>query len=355
MIDSKIQAPRGIWVVGSTFGVHYARALKGHGLSAIIGRGGEKGRRLAQALACDYFSSVDQALAHSRPECAVAVVRSSIVGGEGDDIVRSLLLAGIPVLQELPIHLHEMVNSLRVAQQQGVRFDVTPFYDQMPTVRRFLRAANRLALESPLRSVEMRVSVQTLHCALFVLSDVLGAPSPSVTATPMASPEKILIGSTWQGIEADIVVMNRLDAASPDDNSQPLMQITLLCDEGELMLHSPFGQVIWERRLQQPMPTGMIDDRENGLADEALFFTSPQPELTDIAHLYREMASGIRATLHRFMAPEGIGSVRLQRQLAVLQLWQAICSRIGYPQQRSLAPPLAIGNRLGLTDREEEI
>lgn len=351
---SSSQIPQGIWVVGSTFGVHYARALKDHGLSAIIGRGGEKGRRLAQALGCDYFSRVDQALTHSRPECAVVVVRSSIVGGEGDDIVRSLLLAGIPVLQEMPIHPLEMVNSLRVAQLQGVRFDVTPFYDQMPTVRRFLRAANRLALESPLRSVEMRVSVQTLHCALMVLSEVLGAPSPSVTTAPMASPEKILIGSTWQGIVADIVVMNRLDAASPDDNSQPLMQITLLCDEGELMLHAPFGQVIWESRLQQPMSSGMIDDSENGLTDETLFLTSRQPEPIDIKHIYRDMASGIRATLQRFIAPEGNGSVRLQRQLAVLQLWQTICSRIGYPQQRSLAPPLAIGNRLGLTDHEEE-
>lgn len=330
---------QGIWVVGATFGAHYARALHGAGLRAIIGRGGERGRQLAKVLACDYFADLQQALTQARPACAVVAVRSAIVGGEGDDIARRLLQAGVPVLQELPVHPHELVNTLKTAQQQGVRFDVTPFYDQMPGVRRFIRAAGRLSLISPLRSVEMRVSVQTLHCALMVLSEVLGAPSSSISATPMAAGEKILMGSRWHDVAVDIVLMNRFDAISPDDNAQPLMHITLLSDEGELTLHSPFGPVIWERRLP---PSGETDDPP--------ILTSP---LANTA-LQRDMASAIRATLHRFMAAESSDGARQQRQLAVLQLWQAMCARAGHPQQCRLAAPMAVGNFLGLSDREEE-
>jgi len=355
MTSSAHLTTQGVWVVGATFGAWYARALKGYGLSAIVGQGGETGRQIARELACDYFSSLEQALAHSHPACAVVAVRSSIIGGEGDNIARRLLQAGVPVLQELPVHPQEVVNTLRIAKQQGVFFTVTPFYDQMPTVRRFLRAASRLSALSPVRSVEMRVSVQTLHCALFILSDIVGAPSPLISATPMAAQEKILIGSTWQGVAVDIVVMNRFDAASPDDNSQPLMQITLLSDEGELTLHSPFGQVIWERRLQPPEPTWVTKDIQDGIEDETLLLTSPLSNEPGSVHLRRDMETAIRATLRRFIAAKEVDAARLQRQLAVLKLWQAICMSGGHPQQCRLTPPRAIGIQLGLADREEEI
>lgn len=351
MTSSQMHSGDGIWVVGATFGAHYARALQGQGLRAIIGRGGEKGRYLAQLLACDYFSNIDQALTSSRPACAVIAVRSSIVGGEGDDIVCRLLQANIPVLQELPVHPHEMVKSLRLAQQQGIPFHVTPFYDQVPAVRRFLRAARRLAVESSLRSVEMRVSVQTLHCALFVLSEVLGAPSVAITVTPMAGVAKVLISGSWKGIAVDIVLMNRFDAASPDDNSQPLMQIVLLSDDGELMLHSPFGPVIWERRFQQSLSLAVSRSESD---DEALLLVSPQQTAHGIEHLFRDMDSAIRTTLARFMASDNNDSTRLQRQLAVLQLWQMICTRAGHPQQQSLNAPVLVGRSLGITDWEDK-
>lgn len=351
MTSSQGRSGDGVWVVGATFGAHYAKALQGQGLRAIIGRGGEKGRHLARSLGCDYFSSIDRALTSQRPACAVIAVRSSIVGGEGDDIARRLLQANIPVLQELPVHPHEMVKSLKLAQQQGIPFHVTPFYDQVPSVRRFLRAARRLAAESSLCSVEMRVSVQTLHCALFVLSEVLGAPSVAITVTPMAGFAKVLIGGSWQGIAVDIVLMNRFDAASPDDNSQPLMQIVLLSDDGELMLHSPFGPVIWERRFQQSLS---LEESRSEADDEALILIGPQQTVPGIEHLFHDMGSAIRATLARFMASDSNDSIRLQRQLAVLQLWQTICARAGHPRQQSLIAPARVGRSLGIADGEDE-
>ncbi len=350
MTRAGMRSGDGIWVVGATFGAHYTRALQGQGLSAIIGRGGVKGRQLARSLGCDYFADIEQALSHPHPACAVVAVRSAIVGGEGDDITRRLLQAGIPVLQELPVHPQEMVNSFRVAQQQGVSYQVTPFYDQMPSVRRFLRAASRLTVDSPLRSVEMRVSVQALHCALFVLSEALGAPSPAIAVTPMAGFAKVLISGNWQGIPVDIVLMNRFDAASPDDNSQPLMQIVLLNDNGELMLHSPYGPVIWERRFQQSRTlVTNSDDPE----DDALFLISPPHTVPGMRHLHHAMDSAIRTSLVRFMDSTHDSS-RLQRQLAVLQLWQAICTRAGHPRQQSLDAPVPIGRSLGITLKEAE-
>ena len=88
------------------------------------------------------------------------------------------------------------------------------------------------------------------------------------------------------------------------------------------MLHSPFGQVIWERRFQQARPSATCS---SDLEDEALLFISPLQKAFGVEHLYRDMASAIRATLERFMASEKNASARLQRQLAVLQLWQTIC------------------------------
>lgn len=351
MNTARFSSGKGIWVIGTKFGAYYARALQGQGLCALIGKGGIQGRQLATQLNCDYFSDIESALARTRPTCAIVAVRSSIVGGDGDEIVRRLLQEGISVLQELPVHPQDMVRSLRIAQQNNIRFQVTPFYDHTPSVRCFLHAAQKLSMQSCIRSVEMRVSIQTLTCALFVLAEVIGTPSLTITTTPMAGFAKILISGNWQGIAVDIVLFNRFDAAAPDDNAQPLMQIILISNEGELMLHSPYGQVIWESRFQQSQSITKKLDSTNS---EALFYSSSLNGMPIHDHLCHDINSAIRSTVARFMASDQPNSAQLQRQLTVLQLWQAIGTKIGQPQQQNLPHPKAIGSSLGLTHKRFE-
>ncbi|MBJ3813665.1 hypothetical protein F9C28_01645 [Shimwellia pseudoproteus] len=311
----------GIWVIGATFGAQYARALQNSGLRAIIGQGGARGRQLATGLGCDYYTGVTQALSAPHPACAVVAVRSAVVGGEGDEIARQLLCAGIPVLQGLPLHPQAMADTLRIARQQGTGFAVTPFYDQLPRVRRFLRAARWLSRYTTLRSVEMRVTVQTLHCALMVLSGLLGVPSTAVTTTPLAARGKVLVSCLWQGVPVDIILMNRFDFADPDAHAQPLMQITVVSDNGELTLYSPFGPLIRE----YPIPA------EASMTAAPLLVTGQRDNRITAGQLHDAMGRGIRTALAQAMAQPMPSAATLQRQLAVLRLWRAVSDAAGHP------------------------
>lgn len=341
MNQVSLSSNQGIWVVGTKFGAYYAHALQGRGLRALIGKEGIQGRQLAKKLNYDYFSDIESALADNRPTCAIVAVRSSIVGGDGDQIVRRLLQEGILVLQELPMHPQDMVQSLHIARENNTRFQITPVYDHTPSVRCFLHAAQKLSDQSGIRSVEMRVSIQTLTCALLVLAEIIGSPSLAITTTPMAGFAKILISGSWQGTAVDIVLFNRFDAASPDDNAQPLMQIILISDEGELMLHSPYGQVIWESRFQQSQ--SIIKEQNIGQKD-FLFYSSPLKGVPIQDHLFQDINSAIRSTVAQFITSHQANNAQLQRQLTVLQLWQIIGTQVGQPQQQNLPPPKAIGN-----------
>lgn len=338
----------GIWVIGATFGAYYARALASSGITAIVGRGAERGKTLADALMCDYFSSVEQALENiPPPRLAIIAVRSSVMGGAGDQIAHSLLKEGTAVLQELPIHTEDIMGSFRIARQYGARFGITAFYDALPPVRHFTETAHRLAEHTVIRSVEMRTSIQVLHCALCVLSDILQcSPSGNVATVPTADEGKVLVTSHWGKIPVDIVLLNQMDQQSPDNGVQPFLHIVLITDEGELILPSPFGQFFWQRRLQQSIETADAIRTPDMYPQSPLVYASV-PTVQTQNELQGLMTEAIQFVTQRFATDDRSLRSCQQRWLSVLKVWQLICAQIERPKPVKVAPPHCMASLLG--------
>lgn len=321
-------APRAL-VVGSTFGRHYARALAAPDsqvrLAAVMGTGNPRGRALAEELGVPYVRDGDAV----KVDLAVVAVRSAVVGGPGDEIARTLLDRGVAVLQELPVHSRELADSARAARRRKVSFGVNTFYEHLRPVR-LLQAVTTSLRESghELRSVDLRTSVQVLHCALHVVGSILNcAPSGQHAVHDLNGPGRLLVDSVWGAVPVTLLVHNRVDPADPNNNCQPLLDMVLTYDIGEVHLAAPHGPLRWTRRLhehagefhlpEEPI-SSMIEGAGTGTAIE------------DLWH------DGIRHAVGRFAA----GELTLgQRHLAIGRWWERLSAEMRLPVPVPVPPP----------------
>lgn len=187
----------GMLVVGAGFGRHYATALAQSTdapLAAIAGRGGRVGRELAARLDVPYTRITTPADIVGdvgfRPSGAVVAVRSELVGGDGDAIVKALLEASIPVMQELPVAPATMSRHLSLAHRRKTRYMVCGLYEFTAPFRRFVDCVDHLRGRTKITHVVVRTSHQVLERAGLILAEALGAvPNGRNVVSATASPE----------------------------------------------------------------------------------------------------------------------------------------------------------------------
>lgn len=336
-----VPRPRAI-VVGATFGSHYARALADDrspaDLVGLVGTGGEAGRALAEELDIPYLHGIDDVDGIGRIDLAVVAVRSTLVGGQGDDIARQLLARGTAVLQELPIHSSDVVDSMKVARRAGTVFSVTGFYEHLPSVRRFIATARALAAESPILAVELRTSVQVLHSSLLVLSRLIASSPPQdVIVHPAAAPAKMFISSTWGSIAVDISVRNGFDSRMPNANCQPLLGCILTTPDGELSLEHVHGPTRWEPRPHEATP-GRLHNPHQPLSSSVGPATCTGETLVSAV-----WPTGIRSAVQKLVTAtaEGRAPIR-QRDLSAIRHWETISTRLGRPAELPASTPRSI-------------
>lgn len=195
----------GMLVVGAGFGRHYATALAQSTdapLAAIAGRGGRVGRELAARLDVPYTRITTPADIVGdvgfRPSGAVVAVRSELVGGDGDAIVKALLEASIPVMQELPVAPATMSRHLSLAHRRKTRYMVCGLYEFTAPFRRFVDCVDHLRGRTKITHVVVRTSHQVLERAGLILAEALGAvPNGRNVVSATASPEWKLISGRW--------------------------------------------------------------------------------------------------------------------------------------------------------------
>lgn len=317
-------------VVGATFGAHYARALRAPGspaeLACIVGAGGSR----SSELAADMKVPLRTVAEIGEVDAAVVAVRSSLVGGAGDDITRELLSRGIAVLQELPVHSRDVAESLRAARRSGVGFAVNPFYPHLSPVRRFVARTAELQQHGTVHRVLARTCGQTLHATLFVLAEALQGPPPRSTEV-LRGRGGHLVRMDWSGVEVDLVIAARLDPGDPDNLAQPLLACTVSAEDGELQLDHPHAPCRWFPRphVRHGWPL-----RPDGPSAVVL---PPTHEPTIGEALTELWPAAIARALKGVLAGPGVPD---QRALAVLRLWESISAELPPPVPARAVPPV---------------
>lgn len=338
--DGDTDVDGGVVVVGAGFGTHYARALAGSPetpLTAIVGRGGDAGRRLADELGVRYVtrSGTDdpRQRRYGSPAGAVVAVRSEIVGGDGDRITAELLGSGVPVLQELPVAPAAVSRHLSLAHRHGTRYMVCGLYEYTAPVRRFVAAVGSLRARTTVTHVLVRTSHHVLDRAALILAEALGAvPVGPHSIAATSSPEWRLVSGRWGRVPVDIMLAHRMDPVDPDNSSQPVMTVVVDTADGELSWDGPVSVPRWHQRPHSC--AGQLTDPLGATAcawtpDTGGGEVSNWGQVVD--QVWPDAVRSAVADLVDSAAPDRTVRDRERRALLVLRWWQDLSAQLPAP------------------------
>ncbi|MGW7005316.1 Gfo/Idh/MocA family oxidoreductase [Streptomyces sp. NPDC054933] len=336
-------------VCGTGFGRTYVTALRsmpGHELVGILARGSEFSRRYARDQGVPCYTSVAQL--PQDVDLACVVVGSSVSGGKGSELARSLLATGIPVLQEHPVLPEELAVTVRTAAAHQVWYQLNPFYRYLAPVRTFLAAADRLRqVQRPL-FVDAAAPIQLLYPLVDLLGRALGGFRPWKLATlPHGGGPYRLVQGVLGGVPLTLRVQNQLHPGDADNHALMWHRITIGTEGGVLSLADSHGPVLWSTRLHAPRDTDHRL-RRTGPGTEQLDLPSttvlpgsrPPDTLREIFE--RLWPSGIAAAVEEFGKNAASGTSVLdnaRHDLTASRVWEEITDRLGRPELIHPAAP----------------
>jgi pyochelin biosynthetic protein PchG len=351
------RAPVDVVVCGTRFGQVYLSALAGcpqrYRLAGIVARGSARSVALAAEYGVPLYHSVDQL--PDDVDAAVVAVSSSVGGGQGAELARSLMERGVHVLQEHPMHQKELADCLRTARGTGTQFLLNTFYPHLAPVRRFIDSARRLtALRTPV-FVDAMCAVQVSFDLLDILAEIFDGLRPwSLTESAAATGRPLTsVDATVAGVPLTLRVENRMEPGD-DSSSLFLHRITVATDAGNLTLVNTHGPVVWSPvlRLEQDADGRFV----TGSDDSGTEVLGPAEGPSWAEVLTSVWPQGVLRALDELCARVEAGGDPLrgaQRHLAVAHTWQQLTETLGYPQAAGPrpGPPVTAADLLPDTGR----
>lgn len=338
-------APRTL-VCGTGFGRTYLEAFRQPGfplqLAGILARGSPESLDCASEFGVPLFKTVDELPASIDMACVV--IRSGLLGGPGTTLALELMARGIPVLQEHPVHHDELAECLRTARRNGVGYQLTTFYPQLPVVRATIAMSRALLRCQRPVYLDAACGFQVAYALLDILARMVGGVRPCEFADPAPVPEAPAgapfrsLHGVLAGVPVTLRVHNELDAGDPDRHAHLLHRICLGTEGGNLTMLSTDGPTMWSPRPWFPRH-GAFDASE---VDQPTPTIMVAPEPVDYRALYGKVwpAAAGRAMAHAWIsAAAGSDLLREgQYHLALCRIWQDVAARLGPPAPVRFGP-----------------
>ncbi|ACV63454.1 thiazolinyl imide reductase [Desulfofarcimen acetoxidans DSM 771] len=336
-----MERPLRVVVCGTTFGRIYLDAIKQlskeYKLVGIVARGSEQAGRCAQEYGIPLYTDVNR-LTKEETDAACVVVRSTVVGGQGSYLANNLLMKGVHVLQEHPIHYDDLAECFRNARQHSCCYYLNSFYPDLVTVYSFIETALKVLKNSKLNYIEASCSLQVLFPLVDILGKVLGGFRPwsfaSVSKSTAEDPFSTVIGQI-KDLPVTLRIQNQINPADPDNNTHLLHRIVIGTDSGNLIMTDSHGIVLW-------CPNMYVPRTEDGVLDiygTSSFLSLPvMEEVVSLKNktfqsIFTEVwPSAMKRTLQRFrniiMSGKNNSSLS-QYMLTACQVWQDISNQLG--------------------------
>ncbi|MBB5158992.1 Gfo/Idh/MocA family oxidoreductase [Saccharopolyspora phatthalungensis] len=327
-----------VLVCGTTFGQSYLAALARlpdeFELAGVLGRGSGRSADTARRAGVPLYTDVGEL--PDDIDMACVIVRSSLMGGPGSELARTLLARGIHVLQEQPVHHDDLAESLKVARAHGVRMRMGDLYPQLPAVRVFADAARELAARQRPVYIDAACAVQVSLPLLHTLGEALGTVRPWRFASGGASGPFTVVTGEIGGVPLVLRVQNEIAPEDPDNHMHLLHRVTIGFDGGGLTLHDAHGPVSFTPRLHIPDSVRTAFDFT---APEAGHLTRPAtsvldgPPPTQWEFLRDVLPSAIgRDLLDLRAAVIGLAGASRPEQyhLTLCRMWRDLTTELGY-------------------------
>ncbi|TWH46108.1 Gfo/Idh/MocA family oxidoreductase [Sporomusa sp. KB1] len=338
---SKLEKPLRVVVCGTTFGRVYLRGIaqmpEEFELAGILARGSSHSARCAEEYHVPLYTDIDQ-LANVGVDMACVVVRSTVGGGAGTELANDLLLRGIHVLQEYPVHHNDVVKCLRSARKATCSYRINSFYPELDTVRSFILTARQALQKSKAVYIDAACSLQVLFPLVDILGQSLGGFRPwsfLLASNPVSEDPFCSLSGQIRGIPVSLRVQNQINPADPDNHTHLLHRIVLGTNSGSLMLTDTHGFVLWNPRMHVERETDGILALDGSDPFFSLAVTEPVTPIKNITFtsvfngLWTE---GIKRSLRRFRETVLAGKEDqqlAQYQLTACQVWQDIGLQLG--------------------------
>jgi pyochelin biosynthetic protein PchG len=331
-------------VCGTTFGRIYLRGIAQLAdkfeLVGIFARGSSNAKDCAHQYNVPLYNKVEQ-LPHDEIDVACVVIRSAIVGGQGTSLAKKLLMKGIHVIQEHPVHHDELVECLKSGQQSNCHYSLNSFYPDLEPVHLFIKSAKQALQQREAIYVDAACSIVVLYPLIDILGQMLGRFRPwsfsSLTGDLKSTPLTSLSGQIG-GVPLTLRVQNQINSNDPDNSSYLLHRIELCTSGGSLILVDTHGPVLWNHYMHVPR-------RKDGVLD--MFGSDSLLDLSTI-ELLESFRKNSFKTVFTQLWPESIKTALCrfrekiisgtndahsnQYQLTACRVWQEIGQKLGPAQ-----------------------
>ncbi len=327
-------------VCGTTFGQSYISAIKKMNnieLAGILAFGSSRSERCAEEHNVPLYVDVNSIPRNI--DIAFVVIKSSVLGGKGTELSKSLLKRGINVMQEHPIHYREIENCLKVAKQFNACYMVGNLYNSLETVEKFIEAAIYLNEKDVLQHIDIMTSSQLLYSLIGILNEALPlfrSFDVVPTLTEKRYPFNRVVLSNGQ-LDINLQIHNEISDADGNNHMHLLHKITFFYKSGRLDLEDTFGCVTWRDRMNisDNIVLGSKNTEIDYLAKLIYLRLDNYNNLTYSTLLYEIFPNGIMKEIEEFIKnikQEKINVIKTQKEILIAKKWGQVMEEIGFPR-----------------------
>lgn len=330
---------KNILVCGTGFGKVYLKAISSsnsYELAGVFGRGSMRTRRLAENLNVPVYTDLSEI--KTDIDAACVVIPNAAGGGNGAEVAKKLLLAGIPVLLEHPAHVQEIVDCLKVSKNKP--FMVNPFYRYIEPVYEFLNVANFMKQNSKLLSATLECAIHVLYDGLDILGCALGDVSTWKLGTVAEIPRSLLAGNGNKSVGAIIgnvpvmlTINTNVDRKDVDHPLHLYHRIELTFSTGRLCLVNTHGPVVWMPFFRMPRDEyGTMDIGNENIVNIPSGIILGETITPSMKKTFDKIwPEGVQRALGVFFDQDNAQKLQMaQYQIQISKLWSEISKKIGY-------------------------
>lgn len=259
-------------VCGVGFGQFYLEAIEKlkskYKIVGIFSRGSESSKKLSEKCDVPLYTNLDE-INKENVDIACVVIKSTIVGGKGSDIVTELLNKGINVIQEQPVHIEEYKKFLVLAKDNNCSYKLNTFYPELEKISDFIKLTNKLNNVSQIRYINAECSIHVLFPLIDILGRILRGLRPwafeKISSFDLESPFCIASGYI-NNVPICINIQNQIEPKNPENSMLLLHRINVITNSGTMILTGTNGIIVWEPCMSKKLDeNGDYDIRKDDI------------------------------------------------------------------------------------------
>lgn len=326
-------------VCGTIFGQSYMNAIKKAKdveLVGIFAHGSERSKKCAKQYGVPLYTDIEDIPGDI--DIAFVIIKSSVLGGIGTELSKSLLTRGVHVMQEHPIHYKEMEECYKIARKNNVSYRIGNLYNSLESVEKFIQASYYLNKIDTLKYVDVLSSSQGLYTLMGILSESL----PKFRSLNIVSNSqekrypfnKVII--TDDSIDIDLQIHNEVSDHDGNNHMHLLHKITFFYESGRLELEDTFGSVIWRSRMDISDSLMLEKNRKDIYPDKLMNLKIFDENETSFSSLLSAIfPKAIHKEIEKFVKEiksSEVNVANIQKEILISKKWSLITEEIGFPK-----------------------